>query len=87
MRGQNLPHALGGELDVVLVRKLRAPFNPEFAVGSIDESGWIYVAEHAGAAGATTQALEREARAYEGEGGRYIRPILLVQVERIVAGS
>lgn len=26
--------------------------------------------------------LERVARAYEGEGGRYIRPILLVQVER-----
>ncbi|HEY5721456.1 MAG TPA: DEAD/DEAH box helicase family protein [Allosphingosinicella sp.] len=27
--------------------------------------------------------LEREARRYEGEGGRYIRPILLVQVERV----
>ena len=26
--------------------------------------------------------LEREARRYEGEGGRYIRPMLLVQVER-----
>lgn len=60
--GAVIADALGGDLDVVLVRKLRAPFNPEFAVGSIDESGWIYVAEHAGAAGATTQALEREAR-------------------------
>ncbi len=29
--------------------------------------------------------LERTARSYEGEGGRYIRPILLVQVERIGA--
>lgn len=28
------------------------------------------------------EALERDARAYEGDGGRYIRPILLVQVER-----
>jgi putative phosphoribosyl transferase len=38
---------LGGELDVVLVRKLRAPGNPEFAIGSIDETGWAYLAEHA----------------------------------------
>jgi len=37
--GQRLARTLGGELDVVLVRKLRAPFNPEFAIGSIDESG------------------------------------------------
>jgi len=36
--GQQLAQALDGELDVVLVRKLRAPFNPEFAIGSIDES-------------------------------------------------
>jgi type III restriction enzyme len=28
------------------------------------------------------QELDRAARAYEGDGGRYIRPILLVQVER-----
>ena len=27
---------LKGEMDVVLVRKLRAPGNPEFAIGSID---------------------------------------------------
>ena len=26
--------ALGGEVDVVLVRKLRAPHQPEFAIGS-----------------------------------------------------
>ncbi|NCQ36098.1 phosphoribosyltransferase, partial [bacterium] len=30
--------ALGGELDVVLVRKLRAPHQPELAIDSIDES-------------------------------------------------
>lgn len=45
--GQQLARALEGELDVVLVRKLRAPFNPEFAIGSIDESGWTYVADYA----------------------------------------
>lgn len=31
--------ALEGELDVVLVRKLGAPGNPEFAVGAVDEHG------------------------------------------------
>jgi putative phosphoribosyl transferase len=38
---------LGGELDVVLVRKLRAPGNPELALGSIDETGWTYLADYA----------------------------------------
>ena len=31
--------ALGGELDVVLVRKLRAPGQPELAIGAVDEAG------------------------------------------------
>lgn len=57
-----IAHELGGELDVVLVRKLAAPFNPEFAVGAIDEQGWCYIAEHAAAAGANTAYLEREKR-------------------------
>ena len=58
--GQRLARALGGELDVVLVRKLRAPFNPEFAIGSIDESGWTYVADYAESAGGTPAYLEQE---------------------------
>lgn len=33
--------ALGGDLDVVLVRKLRAPGQPELAIGAVDESGTI----------------------------------------------
>jgi len=43
---------LAGELDLVLVRKLHAPGAPEFAVGAVDESGWVYLAPHAGAVGA-----------------------------------
>lgn len=43
---------LEGELDLVLVRKLHAPGAPEFAVGAVDESGWVYLAPHAGAVGA-----------------------------------
>jgi len=58
--GRIIADTLGGELDVVLVRKLRAPFSPEFAVGAIDESGWAYVAEHAQAAGADASYLEQE---------------------------
>ncbi len=33
--------ALGGELDVVLVRKLRAPGQPELAIGAVDEAGSV----------------------------------------------
>lgn len=58
--GQRLAQALGGELDVVLVRKLRAPFNPEFALGAIDESGWSYIADYAESAGGTPAYLEQE---------------------------
>lgn len=37
--GRIIADALGGELDVVLVHKLGAPGNPEFAIGAIDENG------------------------------------------------
>jgi predicted phosphoribosyltransferase len=39
--------ALGGELDVVLVHKLSHPEQPEFAIGAIDESGRVYLADWA----------------------------------------
>jgi len=41
--GKIIADALGGELDVVLVRKLRAPQNPELAIGSIDDAGVVYL--------------------------------------------
>ncbi len=55
-----LADALDGELDVVLVRKLGAPMNPEFAVGAVDESGWAYVADYAASAGADAAYIEAE---------------------------
>ncbi len=58
--GRVIADALEGELDVVLVRKLRAPGSPEFAVGAIDETGWAYIAAHAAGAGADAKYLERE---------------------------
>ncbi|MFN0038946.1 MAG: phosphoribosyltransferase [Burkholderiales bacterium] len=51
---------LEGDLDVVLVRKLRAPDSPEFALGAVDETGWTYIAAHAGRSGADAAYLERE---------------------------
>ena len=61
--GRVLADALGGELDVVLVRKLSAPGDPEFAVGAIDETGWVYLADYAAAVGADQRYLEAEQRA------------------------
>ena len=57
-----LADALAGEMDVVLVRKLGAPMNPELAVGSIDESGWAYVADYAASTGADATYIEEEKR-------------------------
>lgn len=54
--------ALGGELDVVLVRKLRAPQQPELAIGSVNESGWTFIADHAAGYGADKAYIESEKR-------------------------
>lgn len=54
---------LGGEVDVVLVRKLRAPGNPEFAIGSVDETGWTYLGDYAGRVGGSPQYIEAEKQA------------------------
>jgi len=51
---------LGGDVDVVLVRKLRAPGNPEFAIGSVDESGWTYLGDYAGRVGGSPEYIEAE---------------------------
>lgn len=41
--GAVLARTLGAELDVVLSRKLRAPGQPELALGAISESGHVYI--------------------------------------------
>jgi predicted phosphoribosyltransferase len=38
---RTIAEALDGELDVVLVRKLRAPGQPELAIGAVDEAGTV----------------------------------------------
>jgi predicted phosphoribosyltransferase len=46
--GKVLAERLEGDLDVVLVHKLGAPFDPEFAIGAIDETGWAYLSPEIG---------------------------------------
>ncbi len=45
--GAVLARELGAELDVVLARKLRAPEQPELAIGGIGEDGEVYLNHHA----------------------------------------
>lgn len=60
--GKLLAERLGGEFDVVLVRKLRAPRQPELAIGSVDESGWSYTAPYAAEVGADQDYIAEEKR-------------------------
>lgn len=41
--GAVLARELGAELDVVLARKLRAPWQPELAIGAVAEDGQVYI--------------------------------------------
>jgi predicted phosphoribosyltransferase len=61
--GKVIAEQLGGDLDVVLVRKLGAPGAPEVAVGSVAESGWTYIGAHAPAMGAGAGYLADETQA------------------------
>lgn len=60
--GRIVADALDGELDVVLVRKLGAPFDPEFAIGAVDERGMVTRSDQAALAGANEAYIEREAQ-------------------------
>jgi putative phosphoribosyl transferase len=57
---RTLAGLLGGEFDVVLVRKLRAPDEPEVAIGSVDEGGWSYIAPYAAQIGADQDYIAEE---------------------------
>jgi len=59
--GAVLARKLGADLDVVLSRKLRAPMQPEFAVGAIAEDGRVYLNRSAkGVFGLTDEYLAEE---------------------------
>lgn len=59
--GAILARELDGELDVVLSRKLRAPYQPELAIGAIGEDGQVYLSrEGRHLAGADEAYIEQE---------------------------
>jgi len=58
--GQLIADQLRGDLDVVLVRKLRSPYSEEVAVGAVDESGWTYVSPYAASQGADQDYIASE---------------------------
>ena len=58
--GKIIANHLHGDLDVVLVRKLRAPYSEEVAVGAVDESGWTYVSPYAASQGADQDYIASE---------------------------
>ena len=60
--GRVIADALGGDLDVVLVRKLQSPSSGELAVGSVDEKGWAYIPEYTRDLGVDDEYLEEEKR-------------------------
>jgi len=45
--GRVIADALQGDLDVVLVRKVGAPGNPEYAIGAVSEDGSVHMEETA----------------------------------------
>jgi putative phosphoribosyl transferase len=57
-----IAEALDGDLDVVLVRKIGAPGNPEFAIGSVSETGEVVMNPTAGDVWMEPGYVDREAR-------------------------
>jgi predicted phosphoribosyltransferase len=51
---------LEGEVEVVLVRKLGAPGNPEFGIGAVDDTGWAHVFGRTDLVGADAAYLAAE---------------------------
>lgn len=46
---RHIAEVLHGELDVIMARKIAHPLLPEYAIGSVDESGWTYYSPFADA--------------------------------------
>src|SRR5690554_4579597 len=71
--GRVLADALEGELDVVLVRKVGAPGNPEYAIGAVSEDGSVHLEEAAGQCRQAwlTREIERQRELIEERRRRY----------------
>ena len=63
----------GGQLDVIVSRKLRAPFNPELGIGAVSEHDALYVSwEIARELGVSQEYLEREIEHQKGVVKAYV---------------
>lgn len=58
--GKIIAESLGGELDVVLVHKLGAPGEPELAIGAVDETGQVYIADYVESLDISKEYIEAE---------------------------
>jgi predicted phosphoribosyltransferase len=65
--GAVLARDLGAELDVVLSRKLRAPYQPELAIGAVGEDGQVYLNHAIEAATGVEQAYIEQERSRQVE--------------------
>ena len=75
--GRVIADALDGDLDVILVRKLGAPGNPELAIGAVDERGLTMLNAYAGWAGVDEDYIQEEAK----------RQRALIRIRRVRYGS
>jgi len=85
--GAALADDLGAELDVVLSRKLRAPYQPELAIGAIAENGQVYL-NHAAdqAPGMSKEYVARERRHQHDEIARRSQLFRAVRPAAPIAG-
>lgn len=85
--GAVLARELGADLDVVLSRKLRAPEQPELAIGALSEAGEIYLNHQADEVlGVTEEYLAEERRHQLGEIARRKKLFREVKPQEPVAG-
>jgi predicted phosphoribosyltransferase len=70
--GREVADFLGAPIEVVVPRKLRAPFNPEFAVGAVAEGGALVIDEDVGM-GIGPAYLEQEIAAQRSEVSRRVQ--------------
>lgn len=70
--GREVATSLQAPLDVVVPRKLRAPYNPELAIGAIAEGGAVFIDE-ATARGIGTAYVDREIAAQQAEIARRVQ--------------
>lgn len=60
-----LARCLGAEFDIVLARKLRAPYQPELAIGALGEDGQVYLTDFASTVPGITERYIDTERAHQ----------------------